>query len=93
MPNSSNFEFLADYDPVFLQLATAAERAFSSDPNTTLIKLRQLGEALAQDFTARTGIVFDAKQLAEQSAIWLVNHLAVNYPPQILFYTFKVMLR
>jgi len=47
MPRSSNFELLAEYDPVFLQLATAAEQAFSSDPNTTLIKLRQLGEALA----------------------------------------------
>ncbi|WP_162874517.1 DUF4145 domain-containing protein, partial [Pseudomonas viridiflava] len=43
-------------DPVFFQLANAAERVFSSDPNTTLIKLRQLGEALAQDLAARAGI-------------------------------------
>ncbi|MBN1007518.1 hypothetical protein [Amphritea pacifica] len=44
----NNFAFLAEYDPIFQQLANAAERSFSSDPNTTLIKLRQLGEALAR---------------------------------------------
>ncbi|SEQ39366.1 hypothetical protein SAMN03080615_01350 [Amphritea atlantica] len=42
----SNFAFLAEYDPIFQQLANAAERSFSRDPNTTLIKLRQLAEAL-----------------------------------------------
>jgi type I restriction enzyme R subunit len=41
----SNFEFLSEHDPVFFQLASTAERVFSGDPNTTLIKLRQLGEA------------------------------------------------
>jgi type I restriction enzyme R subunit len=39
VPNSSNLGVLADYDPVFLQLATAAERAFSSDPNVTIEQL------------------------------------------------------
>lgn len=47
--NSSNFQFLEEHDAVFLQLATTAELVFSSDPNTTLIKLLQLGEALAQN--------------------------------------------
>lgn len=28
----SNFAFLAEYDPTFLQLANAAERSFASDP-------------------------------------------------------------
>ena len=46
--NQSNFAFLSDYDPLFLQLAQSAERAFSADPNTTLIKLRQFAEAIAQ---------------------------------------------
>lgn len=55
----SNFEFLKQHDPIFMQLAIGAERAFSSDPNTTLIKLRQLGEALAQDLATRCGIEFD----------------------------------
>ncbi len=41
MAEQGNFNFLSEHDPIFLQLASAAERAFSSDPNTTLIKLRQ----------------------------------------------------
>lgn len=58
---STNFEFLKEHDPIFLELASNAERVFSSDPNTTLIKLRQLGEALAQDLASRCGISFDDK--------------------------------
>lgn len=57
---SSNFVFLKEHDPVFQQLASTAEQAFASDPNTTLIKLRQLGEALAQDLASRAGIEFEA---------------------------------
>lgn len=59
--SSVNFGFLADNDPLFVQLASAAENAFFSDPNTTLIKLRQLGEALAQHIAALAGIEFDDK--------------------------------
>ena len=46
MAASSNFAFLQEHDPVFLQLASTAEQVFASDPNTTLIKLRQLGYRL-----------------------------------------------
>lgn len=42
MANSRNFSFLAEHDPVFLQLASTAEQVFAADPNTMLIKLRQL---------------------------------------------------
>lgn len=55
----SNFGFLKAHDPIFLKLATSAERAFSSDPNTTLIKLRQLGEAMAQDLATSCGVSFN----------------------------------
>lgn len=41
----SNFGFLAEHDALFVELTASAERAFASDPNTTLIKLRQLGES------------------------------------------------
>lgn len=59
MIETSNFAFLKEYDPVFLQLATAAERAFGNDdPNSTLIKLRQFGQAIAQGLTMR-GIPLD----------------------------------
>lgn len=44
-----NFSFLSEHYSLFVQLA---ERTFASDPNTTLIKLRQFGEALAQHLAA-----------------------------------------
>ena len=44
---STNFDFLQEHDPLFVELAASAERAFASDPNTTLIKLRQFAEAIA----------------------------------------------
>ncbi len=55
----SNFYFLEKMNPIFLQIADSAEKNFIPDPNTTLIKLRQLGEAIAQDVAARIGIDFD----------------------------------
>ncbi len=58
---STNFEFLKSHDPLLLQLASTAEQAFVPDPNTTLIKLRQLGEALAQDIASRLGIGFEER--------------------------------
>lgn len=61
MADKSNFDFLQEHDSLFFQLASAAEHAFAGDPNTTLIKLRQLSEALAQGLAARCGIEFDDK--------------------------------
>lgn len=54
--SNGNFAFLQDHDALLLQLATTAEQAFVPDPNTTLFKLRQLGEAMAQDIASRLGI-------------------------------------
>ena len=45
---TSNFLFLKAHDPVFFQLASAAEQYFRLDPNTTMVKLRQLTEAMAK---------------------------------------------
>lgn len=52
----SNFDFLATHDELLAQLGATAEQAFISDPNTTLFKIRQLAEALAQDIASRIGI-------------------------------------
>ena len=57
---SVNFAFLREHDPLLLQLATAAERYCITDPNTALLKLRQLGEALAQHLAASFGIASTA---------------------------------
>jgi type I restriction enzyme R subunit len=53
---SQNFQFLTAYDRQFVRLVALAERYFRNDPNTSLIKLRQFGELLAQEVAARVGL-------------------------------------
>ncbi|NEV61602.1 type I restriction-modification system endonuclease [Thiorhodococcus minor] len=55
--HSLNFGFLQGYDPQLDRLAALAERYFADDPSTCLIKLRQLGEQLARQTAARTGLL------------------------------------
>jgi hypothetical protein len=45
---SANFEFLRSQDIQLVRLGALAERYFSDDPNTCVMKLRQFGERLAQ---------------------------------------------
>lgn len=52
----SNFDFLKTYDAQLVRLGALAERYFVEDPNTTLIKLRQFAELLAQQLAARMGL-------------------------------------
>jgi type I restriction enzyme R subunit len=53
---SVNFGFLRSYAPLLDQLAAHAERYCFDDPNTSLIKSRQLVESLAQETAARVGV-------------------------------------
>jgi type I restriction enzyme R subunit len=69
---SSNFNFLAEHDSLLVELAQAAERVFSSDPNTTLIKLRQLGEALAQHLASIVGVEF-SEQTSQADLLYHLN--------------------
>lgn len=87
---TSNFEFLKEHDPMFLQLAVNAEQAFAADPNTTLIKLRQLAEAFAQEIAARCGILFD--DTTSQSDLLFKIHREIGFEPQIkdLFHTLRI---
>ncbi|MDL1901514.1 type I restriction-modification system endonuclease [Anaerolineae bacterium CFX9] len=55
--HSANFDFLEIYDTRLVTLPALAERYFRDDPNTCLIKLRQFGEALAQQLAARSGLL------------------------------------
>ena len=50
---SANFDFLTEHDPQLVRLGGLAERYFKGDSNTSLIKLRQFGELLAQLTAAR----------------------------------------
>lgn len=90
MAASSNFDFLKEHDPLFLQLATAAEHVFSSDPNTTLIKLRQFGEALAQDVAARSGVEFDATTSQAELLARLQRDLGLDPAIRHLFHTLRI---
>ncbi|MGY0579606.1 MAG: type I restriction-modification system endonuclease [Paraglaciecola chathamensis] len=86
----SNFEFLAEHDPLFVELAQSAERAFASDPNTTLIKLRQLGEALAQHIAALAGTPFD-EQTTQADLLYKINReLKLEPVVRELFHTLRV---
>lgn len=52
---SANFAFLREHGPQLFRLAAQAEHYFRTDPNATLIKLRQFAELMAKDVAARTG--------------------------------------
>jgi type I restriction enzyme R subunit len=59
-PNSgltSNFAHLREHDEQLLRLGMLAERYFAEDPNTCLLKLRQLAELLAQITASNVGIL------------------------------------
>jgi type I restriction enzyme R subunit len=88
--HSGNFSFLAEHSPLLAQLGSAAEQVFSSDPNTTLIKLRQLGEALAQDLAARSGIEFNSD--TTQADLLYKIQREIQLAPEIctLFHTVRI---
>ena len=62
---ASNFSHLATHDEQLVRLGLLAERYFADDPNTCLLKLRQLTELLAQLAASRTGLYTspDEKQI------------------------------
>ena len=90
MVNLSNFECLKEHDPVFFQLAFAAEQAFYADPNTTLIKLRQLGEAIAQELAARCGIEFDEKTTQADLLYKINRSIPLDATICELFHTLRI---
>jgi len=51
----TNFAHLEQHDEQLLRLGMLAEKYFADDPNTCLLKLRQLAELLAQLVAAKTG--------------------------------------
>ncbi len=57
----SNFTFLAQRDPLLAQLGALAERYCLSDPNASLLKLRQFGESVARHLAAVHGLALDTE--------------------------------
>ena len=68
---SANIAQLRSYDEQLFRLGVLAERYFPDDPNTALIKLRQLGERLAQQVASR----FGAFTNAQESQLALIRRL------------------
>jgi len=58
----TNFGFLAQHDEQLVRLGQLAERYFPEDPNTCLLKLRQLAELLAQLTASRVGLYASAEE-------------------------------
>ncbi len=52
---TSNFALLKPWEEQLWRLGALAERYFADDPNTSLLKLRQFAELLAQSLAARSG--------------------------------------
>lgn len=67
-----------------------AERAFASDPNTTLIKLRQFAEAMAQALAARSGIEFDSETTQADLLYKLQREIQLDPEIRALFHTLRI---
>ena len=65
-PVSINFAHLRPYDEQLFRLGSLAERYFPEDPNTSLLKLRQLGEWLAQQVASRFGVELRQEETQQQ---------------------------
>jgi type I restriction enzyme, R subunit len=61
-PVPSNFTFLRVHDEQLVRFGMLAERYFPDDPNTCLLKLRQLTELLAELVAARTGLYLSKEE-------------------------------
>ena len=59
--HSPNFQFLKAVNPLLVELGARAEKYALEDPNTAMLKVRQLGELLAQTTAARFGIQPDSR--------------------------------
>src|SRR5713226_5908664 len=59
---TSNFAHLQEHDEQLLRLGLLAERYFPEDPNTALLKLRQLTELLAQHVATNVGAYVSAEE-------------------------------
>ncbi len=88
--NTGNFEFLKEHDPVFYQLARAAELLFPLDPTASLVKLRQLGEALAQDIATKCGIVIDDRTSQADLIFKIQREINLDQSIRSLFHALRV---
>jgi type I restriction enzyme, R subunit len=82
VPENLNFGFLSRYDTVLVRVAALAERYFPDDPVTTLMKLRQFGEMLAQQVAARAGLLESPEE--PQSELLGRLRREAGYPREVI---------
>jgi type I restriction enzyme, R subunit len=59
---STNFGHLQTHSEQLLRLGMLAEKYFTEDPNTCLLKLRQLAELLAQMVSSQVGVFVSTEE-------------------------------
>ncbi len=83
---SPNFAFLAYHDPRLVALGTQAEEHFATDPNVTLIKLRQFCEVLAKRAAAKVGLLVNPREEQRRVIDALSDRGAIGATQRDLFH-------
>jgi type I restriction enzyme R subunit len=87
---SRNFGFLYDHLPMLVAYGSGAEANVFTDPNTSLIKSRQFGEALASDLVRRGRVQFTgSRQVERMAALDREGYLHGNVGP--VFHEVRVL--
>jgi len=73
--NSPNFQFLAAVNPLLAELGARAERYALDDPNTSMMKSRQLGELLAQSTAAKYGLQSGGERVDQHTLLGDLSRL------------------
>lgn len=83
---SPNFAFLAKHDDILVHHAALAERYVFDDPNSALIKLRQLCELLLKQTAAYNGIPVEERESAVDTINKLWDRRVINNQISQLFH-------
>lgn len=86
---TGNFTFLAEYSPQLSELGQLAERYFTDDPPTTLIKLRLFAEIVAKEVAARQAVLVDSRMSFDQILRALQGRSILQREVAGLFYHLK----
>jgi len=85
----SNFSHLGPLEPELARLGMRAEKYFAEDPNTSMVKIRQFGEYLAQILASRMGVYASVSE----SQFDLLRRLREQGLPREIFQLFDDIRR
>jgi type I restriction enzyme R subunit len=84
-----NFAFLSAHSPQLAKLGQLAERYFTDDPPTTLVKLRQFSEIVAKEVAARQALLVDNRMSFDDILRVLKSRSILQREVAELFYHLK----